>query len=166
MTPKTGKVQGSLKINKESQCIKKSPMSKVQQKEPVIIYTQSPRIIQTDAQHFKELVQKLTGLHHSDLDDTAVGDVDVFKPATPSLHGESEENKAAASVTTEEEDSCNSAGEVKSGFMALEPPLMPDYVNNFAVLESDFLNANSNQRLLQFNHINGYEQLPGVYRSM
>ncbi|KAK7369985.1 hypothetical protein VNO80_12034 [Phaseolus coccineus] len=153
MTPKT-RVQGPLKINKESQWIKKSPVSKVQHKEPVIIYTQSPRIIQTHARHFMELVQKLTGIYHSDLDDTGVGDADAdadaFKPATPSLLGELEENEAAASVITEEEDSCNSVGEVKSSFMALEPSPMPDYVKNFAVFESDFLNANPNQPLLHF----------------
>ncbi|KAK8472847.1 hypothetical protein PHAVU_002G316800 [Phaseolus vulgaris] len=125
MTPKTGRVQGSLKISKESQWIKKSPVSKVQHKEPVIIYTQTPRIIQTHARHFMELVQKLTGICHSDLDDT--GDADAFEPATPSLLEELEENEAAASVITEEEDSCNSV-----------------------VFESEFLNANPNQPLLHF----------------
>ncbi|KAL9330208.1 hypothetical protein ACSQ67_005211 [Phaseolus vulgaris] len=147
MTPK--RVQGPLKISKESQWIKKSPVSKVQHKEPVIIYTQSPRIIQTHARHFMELVQKLTGIHHSDLDDT--GDADAFEPATPSLLGELEENEeTAASVITEEEDSCNSVGEVKSSFMTLESSLMPDYVTNFAVFGSEFLNANPNQPLMHF----------------
>ncbi|XP_027919708.1 uncharacterized protein LOC114178160 [Vigna unguiculata] len=150
MTPKTGKAQGALKINKESQTIKKSSVSKVQHKEPVIIYTQSPRIIQTHPRHFMELVQKLTGIYRSDIDDTVTGDVDAFKPATPPLKGESEENEASASVSasviTDEEDSCNSMGEVRSNSSnSMEP-----YVDNFAVLESDFFSTNSNTSLLHF----------------
>ncbi|CAJ1936884.1 unnamed protein product [Sphenostylis stenocarpa] len=133
------KVQGALKINKESQTIKKST-SKAQQKEPLIIYTQSPRIIQTNSRHFMELVQKLTGIFRSDPDDTA--DADACKPTTPLLKEDSEENEEAASVITAEEDNCNiSMGEVKSSFVALEPPLIPNYVNNFSVFESDFFSS-------------------------
>lgn len=147
MNPKTGKVLRALKINKQSQTIKKSSVSRVQQKEPVIIYTQSPRIIQTHKRHFKELVQKLTGIYRSDLDDdTAIGDADAFKPATPplkrELKGEPEENEPAASVSTDEEDGCNMS-EVKSNY------------NNFSMLESDFLNDSSNTPLLHFADLYG-----------
>ncbi|XP_047176696.1 uncharacterized protein LOC124843905 [Vigna umbellata] len=148
MNPKTGKVLRALKINKQSQTIKKSSVSRVQHKEPVIIYTQSPRIIQTHPRHFRELVQKLTGICRSDLDDdTAIGDADAFKPATPplkrELKGEPEENEATASVSTDEEDGCNMGGEVKSNY------------NNFSMLESDFLNDSSHTPLLHFADLYG-----------
>ncbi|WVZ23620.1 hypothetical protein V8G54_002164 [Vigna mungo] len=143
MNPKTGKVLRALKISKQSQTIKKSSV-----KEPVIIYTQSPRIIHTDKCNFKELVQKLTGIYRSDLDDdTAIGDADAFKPATPplkrELKGESKENEPAASVSTDdEEDGCNMS-EVKSNY------------NNFSMMESDFLNDSSNTPLLHFADLYG-----------
>ncbi|KAF5194638.1 hypothetical protein FRX31_015776 [Thalictrum thalictroides] len=42
-----------------------SPSSS-QQRQPVIIYTHSPKVIHTKARDFMALVQKLTGLSHSD----------------------------------------------------------------------------------------------------
>ncbi|KAI4350899.1 hypothetical protein L6164_005304 [Bauhinia variegata] len=81
----------SLKINKESHFIKKSPSSsssssssstssslvngvkgavaaKPQQQRPVIIYTHSPKIIHTNPKDFMALVQKLTGLSRPEED--------------------------------------------------------------------------------------------------
>lgn len=75
----------SLKINKDSHFIKKSPSmsssssspmsngvaaatTKPQQRHPVIIYTHSPKIIQTHPRDFMALVQKLTGLSKSEKD--------------------------------------------------------------------------------------------------
>lgn len=62
-----------LKINKESQVIHKPSSSsssyipeKLQQRQPVIIYTHSPKIIHTQARDFMALVQKLTGLSRSE----------------------------------------------------------------------------------------------------
>lgn len=62
-----------LKINKESQVIQKPSSSsssdipeKLQQRQPVIIYTHSPKIIHTQARDFMALVQKLTGLSRSE----------------------------------------------------------------------------------------------------
>ncbi|PIA39776.1 hypothetical protein AQUCO_02600323v1 [Aquilegia coerulea] len=82
-----------LKINKDSHLIQKSsssssssnssslsgiatagakqhPPPAQQQRHPVIIYTHSPKIIHTKARDFMALVQKLTGLSHSDEDQT------------------------------------------------------------------------------------------------
>ncbi|KAF5197046.1 Vq motif-containing protein [Thalictrum thalictroides] len=85
-----------LKINKDSHIIHKSsssssssnssslsagakqhPPPAQQQRHPVIIYTHSPKIIHTKARDFMALVQKLTGLSHSDDDKTAQGNNDV-----------------------------------------------------------------------------------------
>ncbi|KAG2411047.1 uncharacterized protein HKW66_Vig0017120 [Vigna angularis] len=100
-----------------------------------------------EQRRMRELVQKLTGICRSDLDDdTAIGDADAFKPATPplkrELKGESEENEATASVSTDEEDGCNMS-EVISNY------------NNFSILESDFLNGSSNTPLLHFADLYG-----------
>ncbi|RYQ97301.1 hypothetical protein Ahy_B08g093334 [Arachis hypogaea] len=57
-----------LKINKESHCISKNQNQnqnhnkQQQQRQPVIIYTHSPRVIETNPRDFMQLVQKLTGL--------------------------------------------------------------------------------------------------------
>ncbi|OVA01502.1 VQ [Macleaya cordata] len=76
-----------LKINKDSHHIQKSSSSSSsstsgssslngvvtavskhhqQQRHPVIIYTHSPKVIHTEARDFMALVQKLTGLSHSE----------------------------------------------------------------------------------------------------
>lgn len=144
MTLKSGK--GALKINKDSHLIKKSSsssMSKPQQRQPVIIYTHSPRVIQTHPSNFMELVQKLTGLSRSDADDTAC------KPPPSLPKEEAEENETASSViTTEEVDGYNCMSEVKSSFVALEAPMMPDYVNMFGI-GTDFLMC-SNKAMFNF----------------
>ncbi|KAL2519043.1 vq motif-containing protein 8 [Abeliophyllum distichum] len=70
-----------LRINKDSSMIQKPSYStnifghvsvdQKQQRQPVIIYTHSPKIIHAKAQDFMALVQKLTGLSRSEEDDTA-----------------------------------------------------------------------------------------------
>lgn len=51
-----------LTINKNSHKIKKPPLGpKIQIHEPVIIYTESPKIIHTSPSEFMSLVQSLTG---------------------------------------------------------------------------------------------------------
>ncbi|XP_058087916.1 VQ motif-containing protein 20 [Magnolia sinica] len=79
----TGQRPTPLKINKDSHLIHKPSSSSSssssassslsntataakQQRHPVIIYTHSPKIIHTQARDFMALVQKLTGLSHSD----------------------------------------------------------------------------------------------------
>ncbi|KAG0491414.1 hypothetical protein HPP92_004394 [Vanilla planifolia] len=42
-----------------------SPSYSFKRPKPVIIYTHSPKVIHTSADHFKSLVQKLTGCHHN-----------------------------------------------------------------------------------------------------
>ncbi|GKV46545.1 hypothetical protein SLEP1_g53518 [Rubroshorea leprosula] len=74
-----GQRPSPLKINKESHSIRKSSSSssisdappKQKQRQPVIIYTDSPKIIHAQKQEFMALVQKLTGCHSrsSDFDD-------------------------------------------------------------------------------------------------
>lgn len=62
-----------LKLNKDSRVIKKPPSpssssSAAKPRHPVIIYTQSPKIIHTNPTDFMALVQKLTGMSRSDED--------------------------------------------------------------------------------------------------
>lgn len=57
-----------LKINKESHKIKKPPLAPHQPhppRQPIIIYTVSPKIIHTTPSDFMSLVQRLTGSHSS-----------------------------------------------------------------------------------------------------
>ncbi|KAK4277510.1 hypothetical protein QN277_015500 [Acacia crassicarpa] len=55
-----------LKINKESQKIKKPPLAPPNPpRQPIIIYTVSPKIIHTTPSDFMSLVQRLTGSHSS-----------------------------------------------------------------------------------------------------
>ncbi|XP_016164026.1 VQ motif-containing protein 20-like [Arachis ipaensis] len=65
MKNKTTNTTTHLKINKESHCISKNQNQnhkQQQQRQPVIIYTHSPRVIETNPRDFMQLVQKLTGL--------------------------------------------------------------------------------------------------------
>ena len=117
-----------------------------QQRHPVIIYTHSPKVIHTQPKDFMSLVQKLTGLSHSDEEEE---DDDNLPPQQPSKQesggviGDKEsdresvivvrnEENEASSVITEENNCSSSMGEnqVNSCFMAgegpmLEPPLNP-----------------------------------------
>ncbi|KAG9155283.1 hypothetical protein Leryth_021310 [Lithospermum erythrorhizon] len=52
----------SLSINQTSHSIKKNPKPISFQKQPIIIYTHSPKIIHADAKDFMALVQNLTGV--------------------------------------------------------------------------------------------------------
>ncbi|KAL2342483.1 hypothetical protein Fmac_003768 [Flemingia macrophylla] len=67
MSGKTGKeesgvkVKVKVKVKKESHMIKKAS-TLLRKREPVIIYTHSPRVIHTHPTNFMQLVQKLTGL--------------------------------------------------------------------------------------------------------
>ncbi|CAL0320797.1 unnamed protein product [Lupinus luteus] len=58
-----------LKINKDSHLIRKPSVSDTKQhnqhRVPIIIYTQSPKVIHTTAQDFMALVQRLTGMSSS-----------------------------------------------------------------------------------------------------
>ncbi|CAA7051382.1 unnamed protein product [Microthlaspi erraticum] len=62
-----------LKLNKDSHVIKKplspsSSSSAAKPRQPVIIYTNTPKIIHTNPKDFMALVQKLTGMSRSDED--------------------------------------------------------------------------------------------------
>ncbi|ESQ48068.1 hypothetical protein EUTSA_v10022101mg [Eutrema salsugineum] len=63
-----------LKLNKDSHVIKKPPSpsssssTAAKPRQPVIIYTNTPKIIHTNPKDFMSLVQKLTGMSRSDVD--------------------------------------------------------------------------------------------------
>ncbi|KAJ0238366.1 VQ motif-containing protein 20 [Hirschfeldia incana] len=71
-----------LKLNKDSHVIKKPPSpsssssTAAKPRQPVIIYTNTPKVIHTNPKDFMALVQKLTGMSHSEEDSslTAVTD--------------------------------------------------------------------------------------------
>ncbi|VYS57795.1 unnamed protein product [Arabidopsis thaliana] len=72
-TPSPSPSPPTLKVNKDSHVIKKPPSpssfsSAAKPRHPVIIYTHTPRIIHTNPKDFMALVQKLTGMTHSDED--------------------------------------------------------------------------------------------------
>ncbi|XP_051146239.1 protein MKS1-like [Andrographis paniculata] len=60
----------SLKINRDSHVIQKPPSSlpSSAKRQPVIIYTKSPKVIHAQSRDFRALVQKLTGYRPSDLE--------------------------------------------------------------------------------------------------
>ncbi|KAL0899943.1 hypothetical protein Bca101_083904 [Brassica carinata] len=65
----------SLKLNKGSHIIKKPPPSRsssssttAKHRQPVIIYTNTPKTIHTSPKDFMALVQKLTGMSHFEED--------------------------------------------------------------------------------------------------
>ncbi|KAJ7954108.1 VQ motif-containing protein [Quillaja saponaria] len=61
-----------LKIHRESHIIQKSSSSNhQQQRKPIIIYTHSPKIIHTQARDFMALVQKLTGMSRSNVNQSS-----------------------------------------------------------------------------------------------
>ncbi|KAF8100207.1 hypothetical protein N665_0229s0036 [Sinapis alba] len=63
-----------LKLNKDSHIIKKPPSpsssssTAAKPRQPVIIYTNTPKVIHTNPKDFMALVQKLTGMSHSEED--------------------------------------------------------------------------------------------------
>ncbi|KAL4610013.1 hypothetical protein ACB092_08G021700 [Castanea dentata] len=95
-------------------------MFRQQQKQPVIIYTHSPKIIHTQAQDFMALVQKLTGMSQPNDDDqsqksekglSAKGnDRKVIKP-----FGHDNRNDSSSALT---EENC---GDVKARSSSLSP---------------------------------------------
>ncbi|KAI4339012.1 hypothetical protein MLD38_024001 [Melastoma candidum] len=111
---------------------------------PVIIYTHSPKVIQTHPRDFMALVQKLTGMSQSEEEDVGAStlkakmedhDPDVNRSAA-GRHGGGSEDTDASSVLTEEHGVADH-GQVNSCFM---PPALdlqanvslnvPFYVSN------------------------------------
>lgn len=71
-----GRRPSPLKINRDSHSIQKPSSSFAvapaqQKRQPVIIYTHSPKVIHTQARDFMALVQKLTGLTHREDETTS-----------------------------------------------------------------------------------------------
>ncbi|KAF5468583.1 hypothetical protein F2P56_012726 [Juglans regia] len=76
----------SMSISSSVSCV--APMARQQQRQPVIIYTHSPKIIHTQARDFMALVQKLTGV--SSTSRSGYG-IDVNKTTQPPTYKEGNE---------------------------------------------------------------------------
>ncbi|KAE9613915.1 hypothetical protein Lal_00016557 [Lupinus albus] len=150
-----------MKTNRVSHSIKKTPLSSLppnnqQHRQPVIIYTHSPKIIETHPKDFMALVQKLTGLSHdhSEDKDEEANTNSCFNPLPqlpPPKHKPlvaevavdvkypKEENEMPSVITNDNQCDYSCMGEVKSCFtaappMMMEPPLMP-YMRSLPVIE-------------------------------
>ncbi|CAK9167833.1 unnamed protein product [Ilex paraguariensis] len=135
-----------LKINKDSHFIKKSPPSsssssssslvsgmasisaRPPQRQPVIIYTHSPKVIHTNPRDFMQLVQKLTGLSRSDHDDTVQPKLEPGNDSSEEYHKNIKnvmnDDNDCTSVVTDENGSSVGDVHVNSCFIPsiFEPP--------------------------------------------
>lgn len=123
-----------LKVSKSSHLIHKASSSNSldaaaskppqQQRQPVIIYTHSPKVIHTHARDFMALVQKLTGLSPADDEDPISENksYDARQPAepdSPSMELKAEEMVMADLLS----DNCNiNRGEPKPAFDPIFTP--------------------------------------------
>lgn len=165
------KGQTHLKINRDSHSIKKpssssssSPSNK-QQRQPVIIYTHSPRIIHTNPRDFMQLVQKLTGLSRSKEQQELQPKPEPEEAASVPLAEEVEypmkvavckdENEASSVIM--EKSNCISSSSSSRRLVAgpppplMEPPMIP-YVNRLPVFgpsSAEFLMC-SNKALFSY----------------
>ncbi|KAK4280801.1 hypothetical protein QN277_012375 [Acacia crassicarpa] len=131
--------------------------SKPQQRQPIIIYTHTPKIIHTHPSSFMALVQKLTGLSQSHSDVPAASDLlqpkqELGSPAASTLtvdrdggdfkKGLVNEDNETSSVITEENNCSSSIGDTQANscFMPnppmLDPPLNPYMTTNLPVFAS------------------------------
>ncbi|KAG7944052.1 hypothetical protein I3843_15G078400 [Carya illinoinensis] len=92
----------SMSISSSVSCV--APMPRQQQRQPVIIYTHSPKIIHTQARDFMALVQKLTGVSSSRSD----YGIDVNKTTQPPPYREGNEPNAKP-VSHDDNESTTSA---------------------------------------------------------
>lgn len=146
-----------LKINKGSQLMNKSsssissfskpPPVKQQQRQPVIIYTYSPKVIHTQARDFMALVQKLTGLSSSDTDSSST--VQNHAPAQRDQEGvkASRDDNESSSVLTDEHCGGGSCGDVPVSSSSVSPifntsfnPFLAD-IPLFTPSSSDFFSS-------------------------
>ncbi|XP_027343230.1 uncharacterized protein LOC113855799 [Abrus precatorius] len=139
LQPKTELItsNASTKINKNSRSIKKSSSSvnKPQQRKPVIIYARPPRIIHTHASDFKELVQKLTGLERSDIEDNCARAIGRYLPPMEGPQVEDNEScGSTSSVITEDLDSHNCVNSPSTPPI-VEAPVISISLKNFSGLE-------------------------------
>ncbi|XP_019435176.1 PREDICTED: VQ motif-containing protein 20-like [Lupinus angustifolius] len=158
----TNNLNKDLKTNRVSHSIKKTSCSSMlvpsnkpqQQRQPVIIYTHSPKIIETHPKDFKALVQKLTGLSHdnSGEKDEEANPISNCNPppqlpppevaveeAIMEVKYPKKENETSSVITEENNCGYSCMGEVKSCFMdapsmMMEPPLMP-YMRSLPVYD-------------------------------
>lgn len=174
----------SLKINKDSHFIKKSPSmsssssspmangvaaatTKPQQRHPVIIYTHSPKIIQTHPRDFMALVQKLTGLSKSEKDlQAAATKSPKIEPNEDEQRNHhmnkspnkgimiSDDNESTSVITDENGSNSMGDGHVNSCFV---PPVFDNQnscFNNIPLFQpNSYEFMCSNQPFFNYNHI-------------
>lgn len=92
-----------LMINKNSHLIRKSSETK-QQKGPIIIYTQSPKIIHTKAQDFMALVQRLTGNNGMSKEDSSIITLPQASENFGSSLSDGDNNSNSISINIKEEE--------------------------------------------------------------
>ncbi|KAF3976333.1 hypothetical protein ACB098_08G015300 [Castanea mollissima] len=139
-----GPCPSPLKIKKESHVIHKpsfssSPSSvsdciattmyRQQQRQPVIIYTHSPKIIHTEARDFMALVQKLTGQTGSNDDDDQAATLPKAQKSEKSLCAKgNDHNKVMKPVGHDDNESSSAltdenCGDIKSSSSSFSPIL-------------------------------------------
>lgn len=93
--------KGRLSINKESHMIQKtssspssssinenSGQSKPTKRQPVIIYTHTPKVIHVHARDFMSIVQRLTGMSNSDAEKPVKSEMEAAKEEENSFSGD------------------------------------------------------------------------------
>ncbi|KAE9597566.1 hypothetical protein Lal_00030006 [Lupinus albus] len=173
----TNNLNKDLKTNRASHSIKKTSCSSMlvpsnkpqQQRQPVIIYTHSPKIIETHPKDFKALVQKLTGLSHDnsgEKDEEAnpisncnpprqLPPPEVAVEETMQVKYPKKENETSPVITEENNCGYSCMGEVKSCFMEaplmmMEPTLMP-FMRSLPVYEPNSVELmNPNMQFLNY----------------
>ncbi|XP_057765751.1 VQ motif-containing protein 8, chloroplastic-like [Salvia miltiorrhiza] len=126
-----------LRVNKDSHVIHKPHPNQAAaaKRQPVIIYTHSPKVIHAQPHDFMILVQRLTGMSRDDEDDTSVkSDSDQKEVNNSAIADESSET--TSSVVTDDEsvmgDVKQDSGMYKmSNNFLLEAPLFTPASNDF-----------------------------------
>ncbi|XP_027362739.1 VQ motif-containing protein 8, chloroplastic-like [Abrus precatorius] len=98
-----------LMINKHSHLIRKPPSSSSSFKSfenPIIIYTESPKVFHTKPRDFMALVQRLTGITHSNQDDNLNPQFDASENYEPFLFDRSKPNISVKAQAKEQNVSC------------------------------------------------------------
>ncbi|KAL3654419.1 hypothetical protein CASFOL_004100 [Castilleja foliolosa] len=168
-----------LRINKDSHAIHKSssfpshhhrPISgggsakHAAKRPPVIIYTQTPRVIHTQAHEFMTLVQKLTGLDRageekddqihtkSDQSESTIDNGSMSKEDKDSVHNNNnnyvwyEENESSSDLTTDEKIVAHDSSPVSSMYKVSSMNNMNPYLIDppfYGPGSSDFLCSSS-----------------------
>ncbi|KAK8952981.1 Protein MKS1 [Platanthera guangdongensis] len=151
----------ALKVRKDTFKIKKPPPAAApilsnpppnHKRPPIIIYTVSPKIIHTKPSDFMSLVQRLTGVSPSPIDESAAG---VTYPSTSSGEQEADDSKSRPPLSPRilsllPPSSTPITSSVFSPTVDLSPlnfmnELSPGLQGSKAFMENNFLNSPGNQ---------------------